>query len=104
MGKMKVLTEKSTGLKMYPVGKFLKYQHVFYNASDMASNSYYDALETGSAEEIDRAEEWRTRVDDILDKFNSNPQVNGVVYAYYEDYKTMKDIIGGYAERHNGYV
>lgn len=104
MGKMKVLTEKSTGLKMYPVGKFLKYQHVFYNASDRAFNSYYDALETDSAEEIDRAEEWRARVDDILDKFNSNPQVNGVVYAYYEDYKIMKDIIGGYAERHNGYV
>ena len=104
MGKMKVLTEKSTGLKMYPVGKFLKYQHIFYNESDRAFNSYYDALETGSAEEIDRAEEWRARVDDILDKFNSNPQVNGVVYAYYEDYKIMKDIIGGYAERHNGYV
>ena len=93
------------GNKMYPVGKFTTYQHVFYNASDRAYNAFYDALESGTSDEFDKACEWKERVEDILTKWNSNPQdKNGIVYATYEDYKTMKDIIGGYVWRHNGYV
>ena len=41
---------------------------------------------------------------ELIGKWDCNPQVNGIVYAYYEDYKMMKDVIGGYAWRHNGYV
>lgn len=102
---MALMKDKATGKKMYPVGKYLTYQHVFYNASDRAYNAFYDAMENGSAEEFDKASAWRDRVEELLDKWLTNPQdSNGIVYALWEDYSTMKDIIGGYAVRHNGYV
>ena len=41
----------------------------------------------------------------MQEKFDSNPKdTKGVVYALYDDYKLMKDIIGGYAWRHGGCV
>ena len=41
----------------------------------------------------------------MLQKFDCNPKdARGIVYALYDDYKLMKDIIGGYAWRHGGYV
>lgn len=94
---MEFLTVK--GKKYYPVGHFLKYQHIFYNYNDRCANAYYDDMDNDHAyEQFERAQE-------LLEKFNTNPQdKNGIVYAEYEDYKEMKDIIGGYAERHNGYV
>lgn len=102
---MTLIKDKATGKKLYPVGKFTTYQHVFYNASDRAFNAFCDATETGTTEEFERASAWRDRVDELLDKFNSNPQdKNGIVYALYEDYKDMKNIIGGYAYRHGGCV
>lgn len=62
-------------------------------------------FEGGSSEEAEKAEEWFERIEDILTKWESNPQDrNGIVYALYEDYKLMKDLIGAYAWRHNGTV
>lgn len=91
--------------KLYPVGKFTKYQHVFYNANDRAWNALYDAQESGTSEEIDKAYEWKDKVEDLLSKFDFGYQdKNGMVYAEYEDYKAMKDIIGEYAWRHDGRV
>ncbi len=84
--------------KMYPVGKWNKYQHVFYNYMDRCFNSMceseYDKKESDKYE----------KSQELAGKWDYNPQVNGIVYAYYEDYKMMKDVIGGYAWRHNGYV
>lgn len=91
---------------MYPIGHFLKYQHVFYNAVDRAWNRVYDLREQNAPiGKIDSATDWAYKVEDLLDKFNRNPQdKNGIVYVLYEDYKVMKDIIGGYAYRHGGTV
>lgn len=84
--------------KMYPVGKWVIYQHVFYNYNDICYNEMYDKDHTDeSIEKFERSQE-------ILEKWDSNPRHNNIVYAYYEDYKEMKDIIGAYAWRHNGRV
>ena len=41
----------------------------------------------------------------MLEIFESNPiDKNGIVYALYDDYKMMKDIIAAYAHRHGGRV
>ena len=98
---MKTIICKVTGKKMYPVGKWVTYQHVFYNASDRAHNALYDA---NTGDEMDKALTWLERVEELQSKWDFNPQVNGIVYAIYEDYKTMKDIIGGYMWRHGGRV
>lgn len=84
--------------KMYPVGKWVTYQHVFYNYNDICYNDMYD--KNHSEESVDRFE----RAQDLIEKWDGNPRVSGIVYAYYEDYKQMKDIIGAYAWKHNGYV
>ena len=90
--------DKKENKKMYPVGKWMTYQHVFYNYNDICYNEMYDKGHSQSSIDIfERAQE-------LLEKWDSNPRVNGIVYAYYEDYKQMKDIIGAYAWKHNGYV
>lgn len=91
--------------KLYPVGNWYKYQHVFYNAHDRAMNALYDMQQSGTAEQLDKAIEWSERVEDLLGKFDCGPRDrSGMVYAEYKDYKAMKDIIGGYAYRHGGTV
>ena len=91
--------------KLYPVGRWEKYQHVFYNAHDRAMNAIYDAEESGNTEQLSKAIEWNEIVNDLLDKFDCGFQdANGMVYMEYKDYKVAKDIIGGYAWRHNGTV
>lgn len=91
--------------KLYPVGNWYKYQHVLYNAHDRAMNAMHDAEQSGTAEQLDKAIEWNERVEDLLGKFDCGFQdANGMVYMEYKDYKVVKDIIGGYAWRHNGTV
>ena len=91
--------------KLYPVGNWYKYQHVLYNAHDRAMNAMYDAEQSGTAEQLDKAIEWNERVEDLLGKFDCGIQDStGMVYMEYKDYKETKDIIGGYAYRHGGTV
>ena len=45
---MNVIRDKATGKKMYPVGKWVTYQHVFYNYSDRCYNAM---VESGYSEE-----------------------------------------------------
>ena len=91
--------------KLYPVGRWETYQHVFYNAHDRVMNAIYDAEESGNEEQLSKAIEWNEIVNDLLDKFDCGFQdANGMVYMEYKDYKVVKDIIGGYAWRHNGTV
>lgn len=90
-------------VKLYPVGSWERNQHVFYNAVDRAQNSLFDARENGAG--IEEAEEWLEKCNNALARFDFGPKDSrGVVYAEYNDYKFMKDVIGGYAMRHNGYV
>ena len=91
--------------KLYPVGNWYKYQHVLYNAHDRAMNAMYDAEQSGTAEQLDKAIEWNERVEDLLEMFDNGIQDStGMVYMEYKDYKETKDIIGEYAYRHNGTV
>lgn len=91
--------------KLYPVGRWETYQHVLYNAHDRAMIAMYDAEESGNAEQLSKAIDWNEIVNDLLDKFDCGPRDNNdMVYMEYKDYKVVKDIIGGYAWRHNGTV
>ena len=91
--------------KLYPVGRWETYQHVLYNAHDRAMIAMHDAEESGNAEQLSKAIDWNEIVNDLLDKFDCGPRDNnGMVYMEYKDYKVVKDIIGGYAWRHNGTV
>lgn len=90
-------------VKLYPVASWERTQHVFYNAVDRAQNSLFDARESGAG--IEEAEECLEKYNNALAKFDFGPKDSrGVVYAEYNDYKFMKDVIGGYAARHNGHV
>jgi hypothetical protein len=40
----------------------------------------------------------------LLELFERNPRVNGIVYAYYEDYRKMRDVIEAYVFRHGGRI
>lgn len=93
-----LIVNVSTGKKLYPVANWEKNQHVFYNYEDIMAVEHYDNPDSDEA--YDKWEE----AQDLLGKFDSNPQANGIVYAEYEDYKKMKDIIGEYVWRHNGNV
>lgn len=91
--------------KMYPVGRWETYQHVFYNAHDRAMNALHDAEQPGTAGQLDKAIEWNERVEDLLEKFDCGIQDStGMVYMEYKDYKVAKDIINAYAYRHGGTV
>lgn len=89
--------DNKTRKKMYPVGKWKKYQHVFYNYDDKCYNTMNEDNSKKSIEKFEKSQ-------DLICKWDFNPQINGVVYAYYEDYKLMKDIIGMYVITHNGMV
>lgn len=82
--------------KMYPVGNFMNHQHMIFNYSDKC---YNEMMETETSDSYDRFYE----SEQLVDKFNTNPRINGIVYAYYEDYKKLKDIIGGYIVRRDTY-
>lgn len=95
---MELVLDKKTGKKMYPIGSWSKYSHIFYNYNDRCYNSMYD--NNHSEESIEQFEE----AERLLNVFETNPRIRGIVYVLYEDYKLMKDIIGAYAVRHNGYI
>nr|DAX39513.1 MAG TPA: hypothetical protein [Caudoviricetes sp.] len=86
---MKLYRDKRTGKKLYPVCKWEDNQHKLYNAHDRAYNRAY---ETGDYDEVEK-------LDHLIAVFDSYV-VNGIVYAPYEDYKQIKDYIGGYDARH----
>ena len=91
--------------KLYPVASWLKTQHVFYNAVDRAENALHDAFENRTGDQLDKAIEWRDRVEELREKFDCMPRDGKqVVYMEYNDYKLAKDVIGAYAWRHNGVI
>lgn len=89
--------DNETGKKMYPVGRWKTYSHVFYNYNDICYNEYMENPTDKTESKFDQSQV-------ILGLFEHNPQSNGVVYAYYEDYRKMKDIIEAYRYRHGGKI
>lgn len=87
--------DNETGKKMYPVGMWRTNSHVFYNYNDICYNEYMENPADKTESKFDQSQV-------ILGLFEHNPQINGVVYAYYEDYRKMRDIIEAYRYRHAG--
>lgn len=92
-----LIIDTETNKKMYPVGKWIKYSHIFYNYDDICYNNMYEKETEESYSKFEESQE-------LLEKFESNPRINEIVYAYYEDYKKMRDIISAYVYRHNGVI
>lgn len=98
--KIKAYIDRKTGQKLYPVGNWYRFQHMFYNAVDRAYNNYYDNMDYRTDSEDEIALMRLKRCEELCCKWDSNPQVNGIVFATYKDYCDMRDIIGGYIARH----
>lgn len=78
--KRNIVVDTKTNKKMYPVGKWITYSHVFYNYDDICYNDMMDTQTEVSCRKFEESQY-------LLNCFETNPRVNGVVYVYYEDYK-----------------
>lgn len=87
------MTYTRNGKKLYPVGSWQNYQHVFYNYDDRC---YIAMVDSDYSDETVAAKEEAER---LLDVCNANVR-GGLIYAPWEDYKKMKDIIVAYELRH----
>lgn len=92
-----LVIDTETNKKMYPVGKWNTYSHVFYNYNDRCFNNMMETHTDESEKKLDEAEH-------LQECFEHNPRVNDIVYAYYEDYKKMRNIIEAYVFRHGGRI
>lgn len=89
----KVYVDKATGKKLYPVCGAERSAHKIYNAHDRAFNWVYDTewkdeRALAELERVEKAMEWVHCI------------IGGLIYAPYEEYKIMKDIIYAYDARH----
>ena len=95
--KMAVITRKD-GTKLYPCCGFEENQHKLYNAYDVAMCALYDAEDNHDSEAMNRAQEALDRVETALGW--EHCVYNGIIYAPYDVYKIIKDIVGAYDFRH----
>ena len=95
--KMAVIIKKD-GTKLYPCCRFEENQHKLYNAYDRAMCALYDAEDNNDSEAMDRAQEALDRVETALDW--EYCVYNGLIYAPYDVYKIIKDIVVTYDLRH----
>lgn len=79
--------------KLYPVCGWYKNQHKMYNYNDKMAIAYYDTYGDSEYEALRESER-------LLSVFNDGVRSDGIVYAEYEDYKKIKDIIGYYDLTH----
>lgn len=94
---MAVITKKD-GTKLYPCCGFEANQHKLYHAYDVAMCALYDAEESNDLEAMNRAQEAIDRVETALGW--EYCIYNGVIYAPYDVYKIIKDIVVAYDLRH----
>lgn len=92
-----LIIDTESNKKLYPVGKWYTYSHMFYNYNDIC---YNNMTEKETEESYMKFEESQK----LLETFETNPRLNGIVYAYYEDYNKMRSIIEVYIHRHNGLI
>ena len=87
------------GTKLYPCCSWEKNQHKLYNALDNINNAIYDAEEEkASIEEMIRLYDRREEIENALSWFDRYV-VDGMVYAPYEQYLLIKDIVWAYNAR-----
>lgn len=84
------MTKNRNGKKLYPVCNWQNNQHKMFNYYDkmylkMIDNDYDD----NSIDDYENAER-------LLNVFNTGVYNDGLVYAEYNDYKAIKDIISFY--------
>lgn len=96
----RVVYRNMDGKKLYPVCSWEKNQHKLYNAHDRAMIYIYDARQSGDLEELDKAEAELDRIDNAMSAFDFGIQIDGVVWATWEDSKIIKDITWAYNARH----
>ena len=103
---MKVSIENSkrtfrtnSGAKLYPVCNWERNQHKIYNNADRCRNAEQDAFLNGSETELNKAITRREHAEHLVDVINGFI-IDGVVYAEYDDYKAIKDVIAAYDIRH----
>jgi hypothetical protein len=89
---------KKDGTKLYPCCSFEANQHKLYNAYDVAMCALYDAEENNDSEAMNRAQEAVDRVETALGW--EYCVYNGLIYAPYDVYKIIKDIVVAYDLRH----
>ena len=95
--KMAVITKKD-GTKLYPCCGFEENQHKLYNAYDVAMCALYDAEDNHDSEAMDKAQKALDRIETALGW--EHCIYNGIIYAPYDVYKIIKDIVGAYDLRH----
>ena len=86
------LYKTKDGKKLYPVCNWENNQHKIYNAHDIAMNYWYDTHSEKAMKNLERVDKAMEAIDRYV--------INGMVYATYEDYKLLKDIIAAYDARH----
>ena len=89
---MKLYRDKQ-GFKLYPVCNWEANQHKIFNAHARAMVYCYDT------DWCDKAVQELERVDKAMNAINQYV-INGMVYARYNDYRLLKDIIAAYDARH----
>lgn len=80
------------GEKLYCVCRWETNQHKIYNFYDKAMIRWYDEMSLESLENLENAE--------MAMKWIGNVKDDGFVYAPYEAYKLIRDIIGYYDMTH----
>ena len=81
------------GKKLYAVCRWESNQHKIYNAYDRAMIRCYE-------EGTEEAFKHREKIETAL-KWIDNVKDDGLVYAPWEEYKLIKELIGGYDLRHD---
>lgn len=95
----KTVLRTNNGTKLYPVCNWERNQHKIYNYSDRCKNAEHEAFLNGSEADYNKAVERSENAEHLIEVFNGFV-VDGVVYAEYNDYKAIKNVIAGYDYRH----
>lgn len=80
------------GQKLYAVCRWESNQHKVYNAYDKATIKWYDERSVEALQNLEKIETALKWIDNVKD--------DGLVYAPYEEYKLIKDIIVYYDMTH----
>ena len=95
----KTVFRTNNGNKLYPVCNWERNQHKIYNYIDRCKIAEQEAFLNGSESEVKEAYERSENAERLIEVFNGFV-IDGVVYAEYNDYKAIKNVIAGYDYRH----
>lgn len=94
-----VITRKD-GTKLYPCCSYEENEHKIYNAHDRVMCELYKAQDSEDWDTVDEIYYQLDRIDRALNWVNC--VYNGLIYAPYEDYQIIKEIVITYDLRAKG--